>query len=261
MADEFDANEPIAGFPLVSIQKALVWVGVMDDRDDIKSVGEALGCGPRQAAGVLDDLERRGLVAKGKKRNQWAKTEKGHRLAFQWEPPRRYRPVIERDDKGNPGNEQLEGVPCLLFESRDDAEIFEEARLNVLFFPDYEGSHLVEVSVFEPADYEQPESDGTYTTSVYLTPADARVIATGILRAADKAEAEVARRAKHPPKHRPIPKNEPVAKAPELSKREAVPPVVAADPRIAKRAEADARKKSRQAVAATVAELGGRRPT
>jgi hypothetical protein len=120
MADEFDANERVAGFPLARIKKALSWVGVMEDRDDVERVAEALGCSLGQAARVLGKLERRGFVAKTAKRNQWEKTDRGRQLAHDWHPPRRFRPVIERDDQNSPTNQGLEDVPCLILRSAED---------------------------------------------------------------------------------------------------------------------------------------------
>ena|SRR5450432_2988929 len=94
MTGEFHADERIAGLYLVAIKKALGWVGIMEDRDDVANVSEPLGCGPRQALRVLEELERRGFVTKMPKRNQWKTTEKGHRLAHRWVPPRRFRPAV-----------------------------------------------------------------------------------------------------------------------------------------------------------------------
>ena len=104
MTDDFPTDERIAGFYLVGIKKALGWFGIMDDRDYVANVSEALGCGPRQPLRVLEELERRGFVTKMPKRTQWKTTDKGHRLAHHCKPPRRFRPAVERDDEDGPTN-------------------------------------------------------------------------------------------------------------------------------------------------------------
>jgi hypothetical protein len=52
VASELDACERIAGFPLVKVQKALTWVRIIGDRDDVKSDCDALGCSPRRSVNV-----------------------------------------------------------------------------------------------------------------------------------------------------------------------------------------------------------------
>ena len=77
---DFDPAEMIAGFPLLSIKRALVFVGIMDDRDDIKLVADALASSRSQAERVLGALERRGLVAPTRAKKQWTKTQLGWQL-------------------------------------------------------------------------------------------------------------------------------------------------------------------------------------
>ena len=83
---EFNAYEVIAGFPLLAIRRAISWVGVMDDRDDIKTVAESLGCPYPQAERVLEALERRGFVSRTKVPRQWENTEFARQLRH-WQPP------------------------------------------------------------------------------------------------------------------------------------------------------------------------------
>jgi hypothetical protein len=42
-AEEFDANERIAGLSMLSIKRAMQWVGIMERRDDVDQVATALG--------------------------------------------------------------------------------------------------------------------------------------------------------------------------------------------------------------------------
>jgi DNA-binding IclR family transcriptional regulator len=105
---EFNANEVVAGFPLLSIRHALQWVGVMPDRDDIKTVAEALKCSASQAERILETLEERGFVTKAPKKRQWDQTAEGYQLSRKWQPPRRLHPVIDRDDENNATNTGFE---------------------------------------------------------------------------------------------------------------------------------------------------------
>src|SRR4051794_12840176 len=95
---DFDPAETIAGFPLLSIKHALCWVGIMDDRDDVALVAEALACPRSQAERVLAALERRGLVAPTTVKNQWKTTPLGWQLATRWKPPPRIEPAIALED-------------------------------------------------------------------------------------------------------------------------------------------------------------------
>src|SRR4051794_19677440 len=100
---DFDSGETIAGFPLLRIKHALGWVGIMDDRDDVARVSEALACPRSQAERVLAALERRGLVTPTTVKNQWNTTRLGWELAHRWKPPPRLEPAIalEDDDDSN----------------------------------------------------------------------------------------------------------------------------------------------------------------
>ena len=53
MAEDFDVVERVCGFSLVSIKSAVALVGIMDDRDDVRTVGTALHCHDHQALRVL----------------------------------------------------------------------------------------------------------------------------------------------------------------------------------------------------------------
>jgi hypothetical protein len=57
-AEEFEANERIAGFSLLSIKHARTMVRIMEDRDDIAHVARSLG---RRSSGFppMIDHERR----------------------------------------------------------------------------------------------------------------------------------------------------------------------------------------------------------
>ena len=65
MPTEFDACDRIAGFPPASIQTAMFWAGLLGGRHHLKCVCNALGCGPRRATEVLDELERQGFLTRG----------------------------------------------------------------------------------------------------------------------------------------------------------------------------------------------------
>jgi len=186
----------LAGFSMVSIKRALLQVGIMDDRNDIQSVARTLECPRGQATRVLEELERSGLVTKTSKKKQWETTPKGHKLAFYWHPPRKFTPAIDRESDRGDINEGFAAVPCGIWRSSDDQEeMFEEAELNVSANSDYEGERLDEISVLQPDEY-QGENAGSSTEAlaVYLSPGDAREFANGVLKAVERAEAEVARR-------------------------------------------------------------------
>jgi hypothetical protein len=199
--EEFTASEVVAGFPLVSIKRALSHVGLMDDRDDIKIVAEALRCPRGQAEGVLDTLERRGFVTKAGKKNKWDMTPLGNRLRFHWKPPRRIEPVIERDEDSAAINEGFESVWCsILRADSNDSITFEEGQFEVGVFVDYESDRVIELSVVQPDFYDDPESSSTIETSVYLDVAEAKKLAHGLQAAIERAEAEIARRAAAKPR-------------------------------------------------------------
>lgn len=192
--EEFDGNDRVLGFSLVSIKRALGWVGIMDDRDDVRSVSQALKCPEQQAIRVLEELERRGFVAKTEKRRQWTTTPKGHRLAFFWLPPRRFSPAIERET-----SRCGEGFPpsrCGILRSTEDgADMFEEAEIDPTLSVQYEGDRLVEINVTQPHDYDDDEAGGaSIELSVYLTAAEAKALAASLQQAITAAEREAARR-------------------------------------------------------------------
>lgn len=195
-AEEFNANELIAGFPLPSIQRAMVHIGIMDDRDDVKTVAGTLKCPENQAVRVLEELERRGLVTKTKKRKQWDKTEHGHRLAYYWQAPRKLVPAIERGDASEVTNMGFESVPCSIHRATPDEEVaLEEAMLDVGTFKEYDNERLVEINVLQPNDYAEPDSGGHIELSVYLSVEHARQFMRGLEQAIAEAERELARRA------------------------------------------------------------------
>ena len=253
MANELDASDRIAGFGLGSVKAALKRVAFSGDHV-LTSVGEALGCGPVQATRVLDELGRRGFVKKGERPGQWVNTEKGHRLAYYWAPPRRFRPAIERDDADSPMNQGLEDVPCLLLRGTDDDEDhFEEARIEAGFLTEYDGDHLVEVNIVQPEDYDAP-SGGIIELSAYISPSRARALAVGLLKAADLADAEISRRASTPPRRSFAPSAEAETRLAFSGHRTAadIPPAAGDGDA---QARTPAKTGSRKAVAEALAEL------
>jgi hypothetical protein len=204
-AKEFDATEVVAGFPLPSIRHALQWVGVMDDRDDIKTVAEALKCPNSQAERVLENLEERGFVAKGTRKRQWEQTPLGWRLSHEWQPPRRIHPVIVRDDDDDDDddviNRGFDTVPCFILRSNGDDDTFEEADLDVGVWVQYESDKVVELNISQPYDYEHRNSS-RIEWSVYLGVADAKQFAKALLEAIEHGEKEIARRVAYKPRKR-----------------------------------------------------------
>jgi len=200
---EFDPGEVIAGFPLVGIKRALTWVGVMEDRDDIKNVAKALGCPLGQAERVLEALERRGFVTKAPKKRQWETTPLGNRLHFEWKPPRRIQPAIEREDEGDANNEIFESVPCLILRpASDEGAALEECDIEVGLFVEYETDRVIEISVTQPDDYDHRDHSSTIESSVYLGVSDAKRFAAALQTAIGRAEAELARRATEKPRRK-----------------------------------------------------------
>ena len=190
---DFDANELIAGFPLLRIKRALSSFVLIRPRDDVKVLAQTLRCPPRQALRVLDELERRGLVTKMTKPKRWEPTPKGNQLAYHWHPPRRFLPAIERDPESSMPNQGLESVPCSILRfTPDEEDVFEEALAEVGVNADYEGERLVEITVMQPDDYDD-HCAGLCDMIFYLAPADATRFAAGLQTAIEKAEAEVAR--------------------------------------------------------------------
>jgi hypothetical protein len=203
---DFDASEIIAGFPLPSIKRAIAWVGIMDDRDDIKNVADALGCQRPQAERVLEALERRGLVVKSAKKRQWDTTALGWQLRFQWQPPRRIEPVIDRDEETDAINEGFGTVPCSILRSKADDDVaFEEADLDVGVFIEYESPRVIEISISQPDYYDYREESSTIETSVYIGVEEAKRFAEALQSAIARAEAEMVRRATVKPKRRKPP--------------------------------------------------------
>jgi hypothetical protein len=196
-ADEFDPNDRIAGFSLLSIKRALTMVGIMEDRDDIAHVARELSCPPAQALRVLEELERRGLVTKGKKKRQWNTTQKGHQLVWYWHPPRILRPAIEYDAEPGSINRQCAAVACsILRYTQDEEEMFEEGELDVGIHVDYDTDRLIEINISQLDEY-QGESNGAAVCelSVYISPAEAKAFVAGLHEAIERAEREAAQRA------------------------------------------------------------------
>lgn len=80
-------------------------------------------------ARVLEELERRGLVTKTKRRNQRDTTPEGHKLAWDWHPPSKFTPAIERAEERGIHNEGFAEIPCSIWRfTADEEEMFEEAR-------------------------------------------------------------------------------------------------------------------------------------
>jgi hypothetical protein len=210
---EFNAYEVIAGFPLLAIRRAISWVGVMDDRDDIKTVADSLGCPYPQAERVLETLERRGFVSRTKAARQWENTQLGHEL-HRWQPPRRTQPVSERDeDLGEDVcNQVFDEVPCAIFRmgAADSGDTFEEADLEVGVFIEYESPRVIEISISQPDDYDHREESARIESTVHFGVDEAKRFAVALQQAIERAEAEIARRAlvdatrkKRRPKARP----------------------------------------------------------
>ncbi len=191
--ENFDANERIAGFSLARIKKALSWVGVLDERNDVDNVAQALHCPIGQALRVLDELERREFVTKAKKRNQWATTLKGRQLAFHWQPPRRYSPAIDRNSRAI--NECFDSVRCGILRTVDREDMFEEAEVTASVNVEYEGERLVEINLCQPDDYDDEAGGSNIVSSIYLAPTDAKIFVIGLQKAIKKAELIVARSA------------------------------------------------------------------
>jgi len=194
---EFNAYEVIAGFPLLAIRRAISWVGLMDDRDDLKIVSDSLGCPYSQAERVLETLERRGFVAKTKNPRQWVTTRLAHQLGI-WQPPRRFEPAIERDEDQDDDccNRVIDEVPCAILRGgTDDTFTFEDADLEVGVFIEYESPRVIEISISQPDDYDHREESGRIDRTVYIGVDDARRFAVALQKAIEGAEAEIARRA------------------------------------------------------------------
>lgn len=195
-AEEFDANERIAGFSMLGIKRAMQLIGIMDDRDDVDHVSTCLGCPSQQALRVLEELERRGLVAKGPKKKQWVTTPKGHRLALHWHPPRVLRPAIEYEAGPGSINEQFKAIPCSIWRyTPDEDEMFEEGEIDVGVHVDYDHDRLIEINLSQLDEY-QGESNGAALCerSVYISPADAKTFIAGLQEAIERAEREAALR-------------------------------------------------------------------
>lgn len=191
--DEFDANERIAGFSLVRIKSALTHLGIRSDRDDARSIADVLECGRPQATVVLEELERRGLVAR--KGKGWEKTPLGYGLANEWHPPRTVTPAVKRKPEPDVDGEIFETTRCAIERSADEGETFEEAELDVGMSVHYEGERLVWIEVLRPDEYQGESADSAVgEISVYLTPTEAKAFAKGLQKAIVRAEAEVTQR-------------------------------------------------------------------
>lgn len=188
---EFDSAQVIGGFPILDIKRALTYVGLREDRDDVASVASSLRCPHSQAERVLAALERRGMVARTGKTNQWQTTDLGKRLAWHWQPPRKLQPAIALEPESDGINEVFDGVPCSILRNEDDEDMFEEAELEVGVFVEYASPRLVEISVMVPNDYENRDGGGTIDSSVYVSVDDAKRFARALQTAIDRAEKEI----------------------------------------------------------------------
>jgi hypothetical protein len=270
----FDGSETIGGFPLLKIKHALSFVGILDDRDDIATVADALACPRPQAERVLGALERRGFVARTGLNNKWDKTALGKQLTYQWQPPPRLEPAINRDDDDDDDhaiNEMFDDVPCSLLRTDDDnADAFEDADLEVGLWIQYTSPRVIEITVAIPDDYENRDSSRTLESSVYLGVAEAKRFAAALQTAIERGEAEIARRAiadAKPRKKGTAPEQEPAASSPTPVRR-AVTAETAPKPGAAARAAATAAKAERaaekrrrveqRALEATMKELAGK---
>lgn len=205
---DFNPAETLAGFPLLSIKRALGFVGILDDRDDVALVAQALSCRRPQAAQVLAAAERRGLVRPTQVKNQWETTPLGWQLAMHWKPPARIEPAVALEDVPDSKaiNEVFDDVPCsILRTTPDDAEAFEEARLEVGVFVDYASPRVIQISVSVPDDYDHPDSNATLDASVYIGIAEAKRFAGALQTAIARAEAELTRRTTLWPKRESTP--------------------------------------------------------
>jgi hypothetical protein len=198
---EFDPAEMIGGFSLVAIKRVLGHVGLLDDRDDIENVASSLGCPRSQAERVLAALERRGMVTKTAKSNQWDSTDLGRRLAWHWKAPPKLEPVIALEPESDAINEMFESVPCSILRYVNDEDAFEEADLQVGVFVEYASPRVIEISVLIPDDYDcRDDGGGTYDSSVYVSVEDAKRFAAALQTAIERAETEIARRATAKPR-------------------------------------------------------------
>jgi hypothetical protein len=195
---DFDANERIAGFSLLSVKRAIQFLGMNEDQSDAKHVSTVLGCGLAQARQVLERLEQRGLIEKTSKRNRWKTTPLGNELSFSWQPPRTFRPAIRHGTEAFVVSEHCADVPCWIWRcSPDEEAMFEEAELHVAMNPEYEGERLIEVEVVQPDEYQgESGGGGESALAVHVSPGDARALAAGLLKAAERAEHELVQRAK-----------------------------------------------------------------
>lgn len=250
---EFDANEVVAGFPLLSIRHALQWVGMMDDRDDIKSVADALKCPPSQAERVLESLEERGFVTKAAKKRQWDQTPLGWQLSRRWQPPRRLHPVIERDDQGNATNRGFDTIPCFILRSQGEDDVFEEADLDVGVWTEFENDKLVEFTLSQPDDYDHRDSS-QIDRSVYISVSDAKQLAKSLQEAIEHAEKELARRATAKPRPRPREEKRPTK---DVEPNKPTSPAATASGKSGEKATAQRPKKD--LLAATLKELQRRK--
>jgi hypothetical protein len=177
--------------------RALGWFGILDDRDDVALVAEALSCPRPQAERVLTAAERRGLVTPTAAKNQWKTTPLGWQVAVHWKPPSRIEPAIALDDHEDSKaiNEIFDDVPCSILRAPDDGDAFEEAQLGVGVFVEYESPRVIEISVSIPDD-DHPESSANIESSVYIGVDDAKRFSKALETAIKRAESEVARRAK-----------------------------------------------------------------
>lgn len=180
---------------MLSIKRALLMIVV--ERDAVRAVAKTLKCSTGQAERVLEELEHRGLVEKAAKGKRRETTQKGHQLAYEWHPPRRFTPAIECEPEPDLTNEITESVPCSVWRFTPDQEVaFEEAEVEVGVHLEYETDRLIEINLAQNDEYQGEESGtGTVALSLYVSPAEARRFAVGLHKAIEKADAVAARRA------------------------------------------------------------------
>lgn len=137
-------------------------------------------------------------MEKAGKKNRWKTTALGHKLAFDWHPPRTLRPAIRYAKESIVVLTHCGDAPCSIWRSSPDGDaMFEEAELNLALNPEYEGARLIEVEVMQLDEYQGEKGGGGESAlAVHVSAEAARSLAAGLLKAAELAERETERRAK-----------------------------------------------------------------
>lgn len=190
---EFDANEVIGGFPLPQIRRAVSQVGlhIFNERDDVTAVAAELGCPRHQARRVLVALEKHGFVVSTTTPERWEKTTKDYRLAWEWRPPRKFTPIIDRGSEPRCG-QGFESIPCGIVRTLGDEEtVLEEAALDVVIHRQYDGDRMIELSVMQPDDLEDLSGSAFEAIVTYITPRDAKRLMKTLQDAIFAAELEL----------------------------------------------------------------------